>query len=327
MSFPQVPLQLVSNPSCTSTGLASQALRNWRQEIFNPNISTSTRSTVQLLASVHNPISPRPLARPRQDRQVTKSVLITDTAIDRDRRVQCSCVDGICCTRKLDEGMSTKCLHTCILINNCPAGAQYRIRKYLKGLSQDAEAKWRKGILNSDSVLFGSPRRIFWEKKEFCLGGFATFVGGPHYIKNCLRTIQSCLLDSTSAENRRIPSSIDRQAEADDAELRESFRETTTSASTFAARRYISEFLEELVLFDPVTGQKVVTEVTVQEVFRRYADDARETFEIHVVSATQFRLVWDDIVKTGLYVIRSPRRVHKCDMCLELNSETRKVCV
>ncbi len=176
-------------------------------------------------------------------------------------------------------------------------------------------------MLNVDSVLFDSPRRIFWERESFCLNGFATFVGGPHYIKNCLRTISVCLPDVTSA-NRCVPSA---DRDSPDQDLKASFRAVTVTSSTFEARRYITDVLEELVLFDPVTGQKVVTEVTVQELYRRYSDDAREARDIHIVSATAFRVAWDDIVKIGEYVIRSPRRVHKCDVCLELNSEIRKV--
>ena len=179
-------------------------------------------------------------------------------------------------------------------------------------------------MLNVDSVLFGIPRRIFWERESFCLNGFATFVGGPNYIKNCLRTISMCLVPDAQSANRCVPLT-DRDSLLEDQDMKASFREVSATSSTFDARRYITDVLEELVLFDPVTGQKVVTEVTVQELYRRYSDDAREDRDIHIVSATAFRVAWNDIVKIGEYVIRSPRRVHKCDVCLELNSEIRKV--
>jgi hypothetical protein len=108
--------------------------------------------------------------------------------------------------------------------------------------------------------------------------------------------------------------------------LNQSFREVTSSTGTFDARTFISNLLEDLVLFDPVTGEKVVTEVTVQQAYRRYVFEAGANLDIHAVSATSFRTAWDLIVANGKYVIKSPRRVHKCEICLELNSATRKVC-
>ncbi len=197
------------------------------------------------------------------------------------------------------------------------AGVQFKLRKYLAGISQSEENVWRSSLLSHDSC-HSKPRKIHFEANILCLKGFAIFVGGLSYFRACERTLE-CL--SRHSGNCSIPSPP--IATDEDEEFRRSLQESQTTAQVFHATEFVSNLLNELVLFDPVLGKKVVSELSVSSAFQRYLAASHD--QISLVSSTKFRVIWDSQVAKGGYIIKEIRKSTKCDVCLQFQANMKKV--